>query len=130
MKKILVIAIAVIALTFGTSRVIIGRNGSATAQTDTVKVNSVESGKKFIGFNGRTPVEIALVNGRIVYVKALQNTETPAYFNLVKESGLFEKLNGLTVNEALATELDAVSGATYSSEAVIGNIRAALSELE
>ncbi|MBQ3872518.1 MAG: FMN-binding protein [Bacteroidales bacterium] len=130
MKKILVIAIAVIALTFGTSRVIIGRNGSATAQTDTVKVNSVESGKKFIGFNGRTPVEIALVNGRIVYVKALQNTETPAYFNLVKESGLFEKLNGLTVDEALATELDAVSGATYSSEAVIGNIRAALSELE
>ena len=130
MKKILVIAIAVIALTFGTSRVIIGRNGSATAQTDTVKVNSVESGEKFIGFNGRTPVEIALVNGRIVYVKALQNTETPAYFNLVKESGLFEKLNGLTVDEALATELDAVSGATYSSEAVIGNIRAALSELE
>ena len=130
MKKILVIAIAVIALTFGTSRVIIGRNGSATAQTDTVKVNSVESGKKFIGFNGRTPVEIALVNGRIVYVKALQNTETPAYFNLVKESGLFDKLNGLTVDEALATELDAVSGATYSSEAVIGNIRAALSELE
>ncbi len=130
MKKILVIAIAVIALTFGTSRVIIGRNGSATAQTDTVKVNSVESGKKFIGFNGRTPVEIALVNGRIVYVMALQNTETPAYFNLVKESGLFEKLNGLTVDEALATELDAVSGATYSSEAVIGNIRAALSEVE
>lgn len=129
MKKILVIAIAVIALTFGTSGVIIGRNGSYKP-ADTLKVNSLESGKKFIGFNGRTPVEIALVNGRIVYVKALQNTETPAYFNLVKESGLFEKLNGLTVDEALATELDAVSGATYSSEAVIGNIRAALSELE
>ncbi|MBQ9653716.1 MAG: FMN-binding protein [Bacteroidales bacterium] len=130
MKKILVIAIAVIALTFGTSRVSIGRNGSSYKPADTLKVNSLESGKKFIGFNGRTPVEIALVNGRIVYVKALQNTETPAYFNLVKESGLFEKLNGLTVDEALATELDAVSGATYSSEAVIGNIRAALSELE
>ena len=70
------------------------------------------------------------MNGRIVYIKALQNTETPAYFNLVKESGLFERLNGLTVEEALATDLDAVSGATYSSEAVIGNIRAALSEVK
>ncbi len=130
MKKVIIIIAAVIALTFGTSRVIIGRNGSAAEAADTVKVNSVESGKKFIGFNGRTPVEIALVNGRIVYIKALQNTETPSYFNLVKESGLFERLNGLTVEEALATDLDAVSGATYSSEAVIGNIRAALSEVE
>ena len=129
MKKLVLIIAAVLALSFGTSRVIIGRNAPENP-ADTLKVNSVESGKKFIGFNGRTPVEIALVNGRIVYVKALQNTETPAYFNLVKESGLFEKLNGLTVDEALATELDAVSGATYSSEAVIGNIRAALSELE
>ena len=130
MKKVVIIIVAVIALTFGTSRVIIGRNGSSAPAADTVKVNSVESGKKFIGFNGRTPVEIALVNGRIVYIKALQNTETPSYFNLVKESGLFERLNGLTVEEALATDLDAVSGATYSSEAVIGNIRAALSEVE
>jgi len=129
MKKVLIIITAVIVLTFGTSRVIIGRNASDKT-ADTLKVNSVESGKKFIGFNGRTPVEIALVNGRIVYVKALQNTETPAYFNLVKESGLFERLRGLTVDEALETELDAVSGATYSSEAVIGNIQAALSSLK
>ena len=130
MKKVIIIIAAVIALTFGTSRAIIGRNSSAAEVPDTLKVNSVESGKKFIGFNGRTPVEIAFVDGRIVYIKALPNTETPEYFNLVKESGLFERLNGLTASEALATDLDAVSGATYSSEAVIGNIQAALSSLK
>ena len=49
---------------------------------------------------------------------------------MVKESGLLEKLVGKTVEEAKTVELDAVSGATYSSEAVIKNIRLGLDSLQ
>ena len=46
------------------------------------------------------------------------------------DSGLLESLNGKTPAEARKTKLDAVSGATYSSEAIIKNIRLALDQLQ
>lgn len=126
MKRILLyVSIALLlAFVFSGSRC---HGGAAAAKgPDTLKVNTIESGKGIIGFNGRTPVEIAVVEGRIVYVKPLPNSETPSFFNLVVESGIFSRLNGLTVEEARQVELDAVSGATYSSEAIIQNIDKAL----
>lgn len=43
---------------------------------------------------------------------------------------LLNALDGKTPAEAKSTQLDAVSGATYSSTAVIKNIRLALDSLE
>ena len=93
---------------------------------DTLVVNTASMARDVIGFNDRTPLEIKLVDGVIVAVEALPNQETPGYFRRVLESALFTAPVGKTPAEALELKLDAVSGATYSSEAVIENLRRGL----
>ena len=44
----------------------------------------------------------------------------------MKDGGLLEQWNGKTVDEALAAQVDVVAGATYSSNAVIENVRLGL----
>ena len=71
------------------------------------------------GFNGPTPLLIALdADGRIKTVALLENEETPRFAQSVVEGGLYESWNGLTVEEALDKQVDAVSGATYTSNGV------------
>ena len=71
------------------------------------------------GFNGPTPLLIALdAEGLIKNVVLLDNQETPNFAQRVVDGGLYEAWNGLTVHEALAKEVDAVSGATYTSTGV------------
>ena len=112
-------------LSCGTS----ARNGgTARALPDTLKINTTELSYEVRGFNGTTPVEIDVVDGRITGIKALPNRETPRFFERVTQSGLLDKLNGKTLEEAKSIQLDAVSGATYSSNAVIENIRLGLED--
>ena len=96
----------------------------------TVVVNTTKSGKAVMGFAGTTPVEITVTDGKVEKVVALPNSETPAYFQKVLDSPIFTKLIGKTVQEASAVRLDAVSGATFSSKAVIENIKIGLKEAE
>ena len=79
------------------------------------------------GFNGPTPLLIALdAEGRIKDVVLLDNQETPNFAQRVVDGGLYEAWNGLTVDEALAKEVDAVSGATYTSKGVKNSLVARL----
>ena len=129
MKKIMLIA-GIGALLVSVSAVTPSCGSSAAKGPDTLKVNTTELGASIIGFNGPTPVEISVCKGTITKIKALPNQETPRYFQLVKESGLLEKLVGKTVKEAKETQLDAVSGATFSSEALIRNIQLGLEQIK
>ena len=125
-KTILIVAIlAVLAGTCLTSTSC-GTNAGAKG-ADTLKVNTKEMGADIIGFNGPTPVEISMVKGVITRIEALPNQETPRFFQMVKDS-LLTRLVGKTVEDAKALEpdVDAISGATYSSNAVIRNIRRGL----
>ena len=71
------------------------------------------------GFNGPTPLLIALdAEGRINNVVLLENQETPVYAKRVVDGGLYQAWNGLTVDEALDKQVDAVSGATFTSNGV------------
>ncbi|MBQ7691120.1 MAG: FMN-binding protein [Muribaculaceae bacterium] len=83
--------------------------------------------KKVYGYNGPTPLNIHIENGRIVRIEALPNNETPQYFNRVAAK-IFPLYEGKTVAEARQLHVDAVTGATYSSEAVIKNIQAGLEQ--
>ena len=79
------------------------------------------------GFNGPTPLLIALdAEGRIKNVVLLDNQETPNFAQRVVDGGLYEAWNGLTVDEALAKEVDAVSGANYTSTGVKNSLVARL----
>ena len=79
------------------------------------------------GFNGPTPLLIALdAEGRIKNVVLLENQETPNFAQRVVDGGLYEAWNGLTIDEALGKEVDAVSGATYTSNGVKNSLFARL----
>ncbi len=91
----------------------------------TVILNTTSVAKDIIGFGGRTPIEIYLKNGKIERVEQLANNETPSFYDQVLRSGLFEEFEGLTLSEAASTKFDAVSGATYTSQAIIDNLHRA-----
>ena len=101
---------------------------AAGAKPKSFVVNTTKSGKSVMGFAGTTPVEITVTDGKVEKVVALPNKETPAYFQKVLDSPIFTKLLGKTVQEAAEVKLDAVSGATFSSKAVIENINIGLKE--
>lgn len=86
-----------------------------------------EIAKKVIGYQGTTPVSISISNGRITSITALDNQETPAYFNKAKQK-VFSQFVGKTVDEALKLNADVATGATYSSEALIKNIKMGLQQ--
>ena len=71
-----------------------------------------------------TPVKIFIKKNKVIKVEALPNRETPKFFARLKD--LLTSWDGKTVSKASKTEPDAVSGATYSSNAVIKNVQAGL----
>lgn len=78
------------------------------------------------GYAGPTPVEIRLEGGRVTGVRPLESDETPRFYDRLSREGLYDSWNGLAVEQALALEVDALTGATYSSQAVIENVRRGL----
>lgn len=79
------------------------------------------------GYAGPTPLLIALdKEGKIMQVRILANRETPGFLKSVTNAGFFESWNGLTVDEALQKDVDAVSGATYSSRGIQNSLKARL----
>ncbi len=90
----------------------------------TVIINTMTIGRDIDGFAGTVPVEIHIKDGKVSNIETLENEETPSFF--AKAETLLSKWTGKTVKDALETEVDAVSGATYSSEALIANVRRGL----
>ncbi len=86
-------------------------------------VNTTTLTQDVIGYNGTTPLKIYIKNDKIQKIEALPNEETPGFFARVQEN-LLNKWNGMTVKQAATAEVDAVSGATYSSNAVKANVKA------
>lgn len=79
------------------------------------------------GYAGPTPLLIALdKEGKIMQVRILANRETPGFLKSVTNAGFFESWNGLSVDEALQKNVDAVSGATYSSRGIQNSLKARL----
>lgn len=82
------------------------------------------------GFNGETPVMIALDAKKVIRgVYMLPNVETPQFAQRVKDAGFLNAWNGLTLKKAKKKTVDAVSGATYTSRAVAQSVQAALEKL-
>ncbi len=92
----------------------------------TIVVNTTVLGKDIIGYAGQTPIELYIKDDKIVKIEYLENSETPSFFSRVVRSHITESWNGLTLKKAAKMKVDAVSGATYSSQAVIGNVKAAV----
>ena len=106
---------------------------SATPQSDEVMtkedgtyiVNTTTLSKKVIGYVDATPVKIYIKKNKVEKVEILKNQETPKYNAKVKKA-LQEKWNGQKVKNAAQLKVDAVTGATFTSEAIIKNVQLGL----
>lgn len=96
-----------------------------TKEGDVYVVNTTTIGKNIEGYNGPVPLKVYIKNNKVERIEFLKSMETPKYFVKVKKA-LLEKWNGMKVKEARALQVDVVTGATFSSEAVIQNVQLAL----
>lgn len=97
-----------------------------TKQKDVTIINTTTLATDIEGYVGTTPVKVYIKAGKVLKVEALENEETPKYFDMVVK-GLMKKWNGLPVKTAEKQKVDVVTGATVSSEAVIENVRRGIS---
>lgn len=99
-------------------------DGVISKQGDTTVVNTTSLTKSISGFKGATPVKIYIAKNKIVKVEALKNMESRTYF--AKAKAVLHNYVGKSVSKAEKMEVDAVSGATFSSEGLIKNVKAGL----
>lgn len=100
--------------------------GAMTKQSDgTYIVKTTNLAKDVKGFKGATPLNIYIKKDKVVKIEALPNKESPNFFNKVKQ-GLLNKWNGMKVSKAATTQVDGVTGATFSSKAVKENVHRGL----
>ena len=87
-------------------------------------VNTKPLAKDVQGYGGPVPLKIHIKDGRVAAVEAEPNAESPDFFNRAKE--LLNHWQNKSVDEAMSEEVDAVSGATFSSRAIIANMQRGL----
>lgn len=91
----------------------------------TFVVNTRVLAKDVQGYGGPVPLKIHIdKDGRLTAIEAEPNAESPSFFDHAKE--LFSRWQGKTIDEAMAEDVDAVSGATFSSKAIIRNVQRGL----
>lgn len=115
-------------LTAGITSSVIAKTGHANNEAmsklpdGTYVVNTTTLAKDVRGFRGNTPLNIYIKAGKVVKVEALSNQETPNFFYKVKQ-GLLQKWNGMKATKVSTTNVDGVTGATFSSKAVKENVK-------
>lgn len=132
-----VVLCIIVSITLVTNHRLLGNRMQATENTqatDTVVtempdgaavINTSSLAKEVEGYAGAVPLSITVRNGIIDEVKALPNDETPSFFNEAF-AALAPQWKGKKVADAIALNVDAYSGATFSSEAIIINVQRGL----
>ena len=87
-------------------------------------VNTKPLAKDVQGYGGPVPLKIHIKDGKVTTVEAEPNAESPDFFNRAKT--LLNHWQNKSVDEAMKEEVDAVSGATFSSRAIIANMQRGL----
>ena len=120
MKKYVFIVLAAVALMSAGQQ-----DSPMTKENGVVIVNTTTIAKDVEGYNGAVPVKIYIKKNKIVKIEVLKNQETPKYLAQVKKA-MLNAWDGLTVKAAKAKKVDAVTGATFTSEALIENVNKGL----
>ena len=105
-----------------------------TAQADDVMkkekdgtyiVNTTTLAQDVEGYNGPTPLEIHIKKNKIVKVVLLKCMETPKYNARIKKD-MLPKYENQKLTKNKGVEVDGVTGATFTSDAVKENVRRGL----
>jgi uncharacterized protein with FMN-binding domain len=96
-----------------------------SGDADSYAINTESIANDIKGYGGDVPLKITVESGKIKDIEALENSETPSFFEPVKET-LLPQYIGMTPEEVLNANIDGVTGATYSSKAVIATMQRAM----
>ena len=88
-------------------------------------VNTTTLAADVEGYNGPTPVEVYIKKNKIVKVVPLKSQEGPKYVAKVKKD-MLPKYEQMNVKKGTVQDVDAVTGATFTSKAVQENISRAV----
>ena len=88
-------------------------------------INTTKLAKDVEGYMSTTPVEVHIKKNKIVKVVVLKNQETPRYNAKVKKE-MVPQYEGMRAKKGTLPEVDAVTGATFTSRAVQENVRRAV----
>ena len=125
MKKMMMGCLALIALAATLQSAAPQGDEVMTKENGTYIVNTTTLGKDVQGYVATTPVKVYIKKNKVEKVEFLKNQETPKYFTRVKQA-IQTKWDGMKVKDAAAQKVDGVTGATFSSEAVIKNVQLGL----
>ncbi len=124
-NKTRLMSIAAIVAGMLTLQAFVADDNTMTKENGAYVVNTTQLGKDVVGYMGNTPLKIYIRKDKVEKIEFLKNQETPKYFARVKKA-LSEAWNGKKVKEAATLKVDAVTGATLSSEAVKKNVQLGL----
>ena len=88
----------------------------------TMVVNTTTLCPDVKGYADVVPVKIYIKDGKIEKIKPLRNAETPKFWALIKKD-MLPKWEGMDVKKAAKAMVDAVTGATMSSKALLKNVQ-------
>ena len=100
-------------------------DSTMTKENGVYIINTTELGKDIEGYNGPTPMKVYISKNKVEKIEFLKSMESPKYYAKVKKT-LQDKWNGLKVKDTKTQKVDIVTGATFSSEAVIKNVQLAI----
>ncbi len=142
--NILVAALLLLTVAINRDGKIFGENVdeifSQTQQTETIPLSTINSDgegvintaaleEKIFGYGGKTPLKIFVKANKITSIELGKNSETPEFLDAAINSGLLERWNGLTLQQAATESVDGVSGATLSSQSIIRNVQSATAKV-
>ncbi len=91
----------------------------------TYVVNTTTLARDVDGYMGATPVEVYIKKNKVVKVVMLKNQETPKYNARVKKQ-MVPLYEGKKISKKSTVEVDGVTGATFTSDAVKENVKRGL----
>lgn len=127
MKRIMMIGAAVMSVIILSSAN--KKDNTMIKENGAYIVNTTELGKSVDGYAGPTPLKVYIRKNKVEKIEFLQNQETPKYWNAAKKH-LQNKWDGMKVADAKKAKIDGRTGATFSSDAIIDNVKLALDYYE
>ena len=91
----------------------------------TYVINTTTLAQNVKGYMGATPVEVYIKKNKIVKVVMLKSQETPKYNARVKKN-MLPLYEGVKITKKSSVDVDGVTGATFTSNAVKENVKRAL----
>jgi len=119
MKKMLLAVLLVFTMTAQADNVM------TKTQDGTYIINTTTLAQDVEGYAGATPLEVYIKKNKIVKVVVLKNQDGPKYNAKVKKE-MVPKYEGMDVKKGTVQDVDAVTGATFTSKAIQENIRRAV----